>query len=474
MPFKDLRHFPERIILLEDWLRSYNPEKLFDSTGRIIADIKKLIPEESMQMGRNPHTNGGILRQSLTIPAVAEFAVDLDVSATKKVSATRILGTYLAEIMRLNPLNFRVFGPDETASNRLDDLYNVTTKTWNAERLESDEDLAMDGRVMEILSEHTCQGWLEGYLLSGRHGLFSCYEAFINIVSSMATQHAKWLQVAGQKVNWREPVASLNYLLTSHVWRQDHNGFSHQDPGFINHLSNKEPEVVRIYFPPDANCLLVITRKILQTTNKINVVVAGKQLQPQWLGIEQAQKHCEQGLGIWHWASDTDTAKPDLIIASAGDVSTIEALAATKILNQWIPELSIRFVNVVDVMTLALESTHPHGLSDHQFRQVFSSNVPVIFAFHGYPSMLHRLMYNRPGHDDFHIHGFNEEGTTTTPFDMLVMNHLDRYHLVKNAVNRLAGVRNSTVLIKAMDEKLAQHHEYIVQTGDNLPEHVSS
>lgn len=474
VPFKELRKFPERIKLLEAWLRSYNPEQLFDSTGRIIADIKDLIPEDSLQMGRNPHANGGVLMRPLNIPGVADFAVDIKVRGDKTVSATRVMGTYLAEVMRLNLSNFRVFGPDETASNRLDDLYQVTAKTWNAEQLDSDEDLAMDGRVMEILSEHTCQGWLEGYLLSGRHGLFSCYEAFINIVSSMATQHAKWLQVASQKVNWRQPVPSLNYLLTSHVWRQDHNGFSHQDPGFINHLSNKDPEVIRLYFPPDANCLLAVTQKILQTTDKINVVVAGKQPQPQWLNMAEAQKHCDQGLGVWHWASATDSAQPDLIMACAGDVPTIEALAATRILNKWLPDLSIRVVNVVDIMTLAMPSTHPHGVTDNQFQKIFSSKVPVIVAFHGYPSMLHRLMYNRPGHDNFHIHGFNEKGTTTTPFDMLVLNKLDRYHLVKNALNRLEGIKDSADIIKEMDEKLAQHDEHIVQTGDDLPENKPS
>ncbi|MCX7546094.1 phosphoketolase family protein [Marinicella gelatinilytica] len=472
VPFKELRQFPERIELLEAWLRSYNPEQLFDSTGRIIADINDLIPEDSLQMGRNPHANGGVLMQALKIPGVGDFAVDLKSRGSQKISATRVMGTYLAEVMRLNESNFRVFGPDETASNRLDDLYQVTAKTWVAEQLDSDEDLAMDGRVMEILSEHTCQGWLEGYLLSGRHGLFSCYEAFINIVSSMATQHAKWLQVASQKVNWRQPIPSLNYLLTSHVWRQDHNGFSHQDPGFINHLSNKEPNVVRLYFPPDTNCLLAVTQKILQTTDKINVVVAGKQLQPQWLAIDEAQKHCDQGLGIWHWASNTDSAKPDLIIACAGDVPTIEALAATKILNQRLPDLSIRFVNVVDIMTLAMDTTHPHGISDDQFRQIFSSDAPVILAFHGYPSMIHRLIYNRPGHENFHIHGFNEEGTTTTPFDMLVLNQLDRYHLVKNAVNRLQDMTDSGAILEDMDFKLAQHHKHILQAGDDLPDEI--
>jgi len=472
VPFKDLRHFPERIVLLEAWLRSYQPENLFDSTGRIIANIQDLIPDERLQMSRNPHANGGVLMQPLKIPDVGDFAVGFEVRGSKKISATRVMGAYLAEVMRLNMSNFRVFGPDETSSNRLDVLYQVTAKTWLAEQLDSDEDLAIDGRVMELLSEHACQGWLEGYLLSGRHGLFSCYEAFINIVSSMATQHAKWLQVASQKVSWRKPVPSLNYLLTSHVWRQDHNGFSHQDPGFINHLSNKNPDVIRLYFPPDANCLLSVTKKILQTTDKINVVVAGKQLQPQWLCIDEAQKHCDKGLGIWHWVSDTDSAAPDLIMASAGDVPTIEAIAATKLLNKLVPDLKVRFVNIVNIMSLARVSIHPNGVTDNQFREVFSSDVPIIFAFHGYPSMIHRLIYNRPGHENFHVHGFNEAGTTTTPFDMLVLNKLDRYHLVKNAIDRLNNIKNSTAIEKEMDAKLSQHHKYIVQTGDDLPQDI--
>lgn len=470
VPFKDLHGHPERLELLDTWLKSYHPEELFDSKGRIKTNINKFIPDESLQMGMSPHANGGKLTVPLVLPDVTDFNISFDSRGYEKTSATRILGQYLAAVMDLNRANFRVFGPDETASNRLDALYDVTDKTWVAEKHEDDIHLQANGRVMEILSEHTCQGWFEGYLLTGRHGFFSCYEAFINIINSMATQHAKWLKVSSQEICWRKPIPSLNYLLTSHVWRQDHNGFSHQDPGFINHLANKDPQVIRLYFPPDANTLLVIGEQVLRSTNKINVIVAGKQPQLQWLNMEEAKNHCQQGIGVWDWASSSDIKSPDLIMACAGDVPTIEALAATKILNKLLPNLKIKFVNVVNIMTLANPSSTSEGLTDKEFNEIFNLQVPIIFAFHGYPSMIHRLIYNRSCHANFHIHGFNEEGTTTTPFDMLVLNKLDRFNLVKNAILRLKNIKNEATIIADMDHKLYRHKNYIVEKGDDLPE----
>ncbi|WP_154224703.1 phosphoketolase family protein [Marinicella rhabdoformis] len=470
VPFKDLDQHPELVVMLDEWLKSYQPNNLFDDDGRIKADIQDLLPRPSLQMGQSPHGNGGLLMKELNIPLIDDFAVQFESRGVAKTSATKMLGKYLAVVMKSNMKNFRVFGPDETASNRLDDIYEVSQKTWLANTETQDDNLDTEGRVMEILSEHTCQGWLEGYLLTGRHGLFSCYEAFINIVTSMATQHAKWLKVASQEIPWRKPIPSLNYLLTSHVWRQDHNGFSHQDPGFIDHLSNKDPEVIRIYFPPDANTLLAVGQKALKSTNKINVIVAGKQPQLQWLTQEEAIEHCNQGLGEWTWVSNIENEKPELIMASAGDVPTIESLAATKILNELLPDLKIKFINVVNIMRLAGKASNPEGIDDEAFNHLFNPHVPIIFAFHGYPSMIHRLVYKRRCHLNFHVHGFNEQGTTTTPFDMLVLNKLDRFHLVKSAINQLKEVTNKTELIELMDKQLTRHNEHIVLRGDDLPE----
>ena len=421
-------------------------------------------------MGKNPHANGGLLLQKLILPALKSFSVEITSRGKPKISATRTLGKYLAQVMALNMHNFRVFGPDETASNRLDDLYKVTSKTWLAKKLATDENLEEDGRVMEILSEHTCQGWIEGYLLTGRHGFFSCYEAFINIVASMFSQYAKWLQVSTKQVKWRKSIASLNYLLTSHVWRQDHNGFSHQDPGFVDYVANKDPEIVRVYFPPDANTLLQIGKKVLQSYNKVNVIVAGKQLEYQWLKYQEAFEHCKKGLGVWQWASNDNGQTPDLIIASCGDVPTIEALAAVKILKDQVTNIKIKFINIVNLFSLKPEEDHPQGISDTLFNQLFTPSVPIIFAFHGYPSLIHEMLYKRMCHPNLHVHGFCEQGTTTTPFDMLVMNKLDRFHLVKNAVKRVEQITNSSHIIKTMDRALKRHKAYIVEVGDDLPE----
>lgn len=469
VPFKDIEKHPELIVMLEEWLKSYHPEELFDNYGNIKANVQDLIPRPALQMGLSPHANGGGQTNKIELPKVADYSIQLTGRGVIKASATRSLGKFLASVMKLNMNVFRVFGPDETASNRLDDIYQITKKTWMATIENTDEHLAIDGRVMEILSEHTCQGWLEGYLLTGRHGFFSCYEAFINIVTSMASQHAKWLHVSSQKIHWRKPIPSLNYLLTSHIWRQDHNGFSHQDPGFINHLSNKDSQVVKIYFPPDANTLLVIGQKVLESYNKINVIIAGKQPQLQWLSIDEARSHCNEGLGVWDWASNSH-GEPDLIMACAGDVPTIESLAATKIINQILPDLKVKFINVVNIMTLADRTSNPDGIEDDRFNQLFNPHVPIIFAFHGYPSMIHRLVYKRRCHLNFHVHGFNEQGTTTTPFDMLVLNKLDRFHLVKSAITRVKGIENKPELLDQMNKNLTRHKEHITKRGDDLPE----
>lgn len=470
VPFKDLANHPELIVMLDEWLRSYKPDQLFDEFGHIKANIMDLIPRPSLKMGLSPYAHGGSNKDQLILPPTKSFAVSFKSKGSEKLSATKVLGNYLATVMKLNMKTFRVFGPDETASNRLDDLYEVTKKTWLAKVESEDENLATNGRVMEILSEHTCQGWLEGYLLTGRHGFFSCYEAFINIVTSMATQHAKWLKVSGQRVLWRKPIPSLNYLLTSHVWRQDHNGFSHQDPGFINHLSNKDPEVVRIFFPPDANTLLCVAQEALKSTNKINAIVAGKQPQLQWLNFDEAQKHCHEGIGEWKWVSNVDRESPELIMASAGDVPTIESIAAVKILKSILPDLKIKFINVVNVMKLAVPSINPCGMSNKDFDKLFDPHTPIIFAFHGYPSMIHRLLYKRRCHLNCHVHGFNEKGTTTTPFDMLVINGLDRFSLVKSALNQLHELHNKGGLLTMMDEFLTRHKDHIILRGDDLPE----
>lgn len=472
VPLSELAQKPEHIQQLEDWLRSYHPEELFDTEGRLIEELQALIPTGTRRMGANPHANGGMLIKQLRISDFREYAVEVAQPGQIKAESTRIMGSFLRDIMHLNlkTHNFRVFGPDETASNRLGNLYDATPKTWLAETLPEDEHLAPNGRVMEILSEHTCQGWLEGYLLTGRHGLFSCYEAFIHIVDSMFNQHAKWLKVS-KEIPWRRPIASLNYLLTSHVWRQDHNGFSHQDPGFIDHAINKKADIIRIYLPPDANCLLYVTDKCLRSRNLVNVIVAGKQPELQWLDMDAAIKHCTAGIGIWGWASNDQTGEPDVVIACAGDVPTIEVLAAVSILREHLPELRIRVINVVDLMTLQHDREHPQGLSDREFDTLFTTDKPIIFAYHGYPWLIHRLTYRRTNHSNLHVRGYKEEGTTTTPFDMTVLNDMDRFHLVDDVIDRVPHLGyKAAYLRQTMRDKLVEHREYINRHGEDMPE----
>lgn len=459
--------------ILEEWMKSYRPEELFDAGGRLLQDIAALAPEGDKRMGALPHANGGLLKKDLVLPDWKSFAFDVPEPGEKSAEATRFMGVYLRDVMSLNAdaRNFRLMGPDETASNRLDAVFEVTERVW-MEKIESyDVHLAREGRVMEILSEHLCQGWLEGYLLTGRHGLFSCYEAFIHIVDSMVNQHAKWLKVSAE-LPWRKPIASLNYLLTSHVWRQDHNGFSHQDPGFADFVANKKADTVRLYFPPDANTLLWVTDHCLKTWNRINVITAGKQPSPQWLTAEAAEKHCEAGAGIWDWACTCPAGEePDLVMACAGDVPTMETLAAVDILRTALPELKIRVVNVVDLMTLQSHTEHPHGFTDEEFDELFTRDKPVIFAYHGYPYLIHRLTYRRTNHDNLHVHGFREEGTTTTPFDMAVMNELDRFHLALAAIRRLPGLDDRAAkLVAALAAKLAEHKAYVHEHGEDMPE----
>ena len=473
VPFAEMSTKPGHIKLLEDWMESYCPEELFDEDGAPVAAIKALAPAGSRRMGANPHANGGILLKDLRMPECRGYAVEVTRPGCCLSEPTRILGRFLRDIMKenMNRRNFRVFGPDETASNRLDAIYDVTGKAWMAEKLPDDEFLSADGRVMEILSEHTCQGWLEGYLLTGRHGFFSCYEAFIHIVDSMFNQHAKWLKVAAHEVPWRKPVASLNYLLTSHVWRQDHNGSSHQDPGFIDHVVNKKANVVRVYLPPDANTLLVVADKCLRSRDFINVIVAGKQSQPQWLDMDSAIKHCSAGIGIWEWASSDRGEEPDVVMACAGDVPTLETLAAVKILREQVPQLKVRLVNVVDLMTLQPKEEHPHGLSDREFDTIFTTDKPIIFAYHGYPWLIHRLTYRRTNHRNLHVRGFKEEGTTTTPFDMVVLNDLDRFDLVSDVIERVPKLGYIAAYTKQyVRDKLIEHKEYITRHGQDMPE----
>ncbi|MDR2310293.1 MAG: phosphoketolase family protein [Brucellaceae bacterium] len=458
--------------ILEDWMRSYDPEDLFDASGKLKPELRALAPSGEKRMGAIPHSNGGLLRKDLKTPDFRKYAVNVTEPGAVQEQTTKILGDYLRDVLRLNDedKNFRVFGPDETASNRLGSVFEATDRVWMAETLNSDDHLAADGRVMEVLSEHLCQGWLEGYLLTGRHGFFSCYEAFIHIVDSMFNQHAKWLQVA-RELPWRKPVSSLNYLLTSHVWRQDHNGFSHQDPGFVDLVANKSADIVRVYFPPDANTLLWVGDHCLKTWNRVNVIVAGKQPSPQWLTIDEAEKHCEAGLGKWDWAGSEDGMEPDLVMACAGDVPTMETLAATAMLREALPHLRIRVVNIVDLMALQSPQHHPHGIADSEFDALFTTDRPVIFAYHGYPYLIHRLVYKRTNHPNFHVRGFIEKGTTTTPFDMAVMNELDRYHLAIEALNRLplaAGIAEP--IIASLQEKLQQHHDYVREHGEDMPE----
>ena len=457
--------------ILEEWMRSYQPDDLFDEQGRLRPELAALAPEGDKRMGATPWANGGRLRRELNTPSIADYAVDVTSPGETQAESTAALGAYLAGIFQRNRDNFRLFGPDETASNRLSKVFDVTSRTWQEPVKPYDEQLAADGRVMEILSEHQCQGWLEGYLLTGRHGLFNCYEAFIHIVDSMFNQHAKWLKVT-RKLPWREPISSLNYLLSSHVWRQDHNGYSHQDPGFIDHVVNKKADIVRVYLPPDANTLLCVADHCLKTWDRINVIVAGKQPAPQWLNLEAAQKHCAAGMGIWHWAGTVaEGEEPDVVMACAGDVPTMETLAAVDLLRDYFPDLRIQVVNVVDLMALQTEEQHPHGLSDEAFDAIFTADKPVIFAFHGYPSLIHRLTYPRNNHGNFHVRGFMEEGTTTTPFDMTVMNELDRFHLAQEAIVRTPSLQGKAdAVLDELAEKIAEHHRYVREHGEDLPE----
>lgn len=472
VPLSELSTKPDHVRLLEEWMLSYKPEELFDEQGKLQLRLAELAPKGSRRMGANPHANGGLLLKELKLPDYREYAVAVPKPGTVSAAATRVMGRLLRDVMKFNAgeRNFRVVGPDETSSNRLDALFEVTDRVWTEAVLDTDEHLSPDGRVMEILSEHMCQGWLEGYLLTGRHGFFSCYEAFIHIVDSMVNQHAKWLKVT-HDIPWRRPIASLNYLLTSHVWRQDHNGFSHQDPGFIDHVVNKKAEVVRVYLPPDANTLLSVTDHCLRSRNYINVIVAGKQPALQYLDMDAAIKHCSDGIGIWPWASNDEGVEPDVVMACAGDVPTLETLAAVDILRQHFSDLKIRVVNVVDLMTLQPQSEHPHGLSDNEFDILFTTDKPLIFAFHGYPWLIHRLTYRRTNHENLHVRGYKEEGTTTTPFDMVVLNDLDRFHLVMDVIARVPRLREiGAHVLQSMRDKLIDHKQYIVAHGDDMPE----
>jgi xylulose-5-phosphate/fructose-6-phosphate phosphoketolase len=472
VPFKDLSTNPAHITLLEEWLQSYDPEQLFDENGRLHPKLQELVPVGNRRMSDNPHANGGLLMRALRLPHFQDYAVDVPSPGATIAEATKVLGAFLRDVMQKNrdQKNFRIFGPDETASNRLDDVFAVTDKVWMEKILPEDTNLSRGGRVMEILSEHTCQGWLEGYLLTGRHGLFSCYEAFIHIVDSMFNQHAKWLKSCND-IPWRRPIASLNYLLTSHVWRQDHNGFSHQDPGFIDHVVNKKAEIVRVYLPPDANCLLSVADHVLRSRNYVNVIVAGKQPALQWLSMDAAVKHCHAGIGVWKWASNDCGDEPDAVMACAGDVPTLETLAAVSILRAIEPSLKLRVVNVVNLMKLQSSISHPNGLTDKEFDQLFTQDKPIIFAFHGYPWLIHRLAYRRTNHRNLHVRGYKEEGTTTTPFDMAVMNEIDRYHLACDVIDRVPRLQDKAVYLKQyFRDKLIDHQNYIVEYGEDMPE----
>ncbi len=463
---------PEHLGLLQDWMRSYKPEELFDEKGALRSEIAALAAAGRRRMSANPHANGGALMRPLRLPDFRRYGVALAHPGEIDAEATAIMGGFLRDVMRDNAAsrNFRVFGPDETASNRLQALFQTTDRAWDAETIPDDDHLSPDGRVMEILSEHTCQGWLEGYLLTGRHGFFSCYEAFIHIVDSMFNQHAKWLKTS-REIAWRRPIASLNYLLTSHVWRQDHNGFSHQDPGFVDHVVNKKADIVRVYFPPDANTLLFVTDHCLRSWDRINVIVAGKQPSPQWLDMDGAIQHCTQGIGIWEWASNDRGSEPDVVMACAGDVPTLETLAAVDLLHRHVPDLKVRVVNIVDLMTLQPKSQHPHGLADKDFDALFTKDKPIIFAYHGYPWLIHRLAYRRTNHGNMHVHGYQEEGSTTTPFDMVVRNELDRFHLVSDVIDQVPKLGAAAVYAKqAIRDKLIEHKRYITEHGADMPE----
>jgi len=472
VPITDPSKHPTHLGLLEAWLKSYRAEELFDADGRLLAELAGLAPSGQRRMGANPHANGGALLRDLRMPDFRDYAFDVPTPGVRGPGDTRVLGKFLRDVTKQNDAqrNFRVFGPDETLSNGLEALFEVTNRQWNAETLPNDESLAPTGRVMEMLSEHQCEGWLEGYLLTGRHGIFNCYEAFIHIVDSMFNQHAKWLKVTRQ-IPWRRPIASLNYLLASHVWRQDHNGFTHQDPGFIDLVANKKAEIVRVYLPPDANCLLSVMDHCLRSRNYVNVVVAGKHPAPQWLAMDAAAKHCAAGISIWEWAGNEGAGPPDVVMACCGDVPTLETLAAVSILRKHLPELKVRVVNVVDIMKLQPHTEHPHGLTDAAFDQIFTTEKPVIFAFHGYPRLIHQLAYRRTNHNNIHVHGYKEEGTITTAFDMTVLNEIDRFHLVMDAINRLAGAGAKGLHLKGdLEAKLIEHRRYIVKYGQDMPE----
>jgi xylulose-5-phosphate/fructose-6-phosphate phosphoketolase len=472
VPFAEMATRPDHVKLLGSWMTSYRPEELFDGSGALNPELAALAPAGNRRMSANPHANGGLLMRELDLPEIADYAVKVDKPGERDAEATAVMAEFLRDVLRASASgrNFRVFGPDETASNRLSHVFEATDRAWDAERLPYDDHLAPDGRVMEILSEHTCQGWLEGYLLTGRHGLFNSYEAFIHIVDSMFNQHAKWLKVC-LDIPWRRPISSLNYLLTSHVWRQDHNGFSHQDPGFIDYVCNKKADIVRVYLPPDANCLLYVTDHCLRSWNRINVIVASKQPAPQWLSMDEAVKHCTAGISIWEWASNDRDGEPDVVMACAGDVPTLETLAAVSLLRQHLPNLKIRVVNVVDLMTLQPHDVHPHGLTDHDFDALFTTDKPVIFSHHGYPWLIHRLTYRRTNHRNIHVRGYKEEGTTTTPFDMAVLNDLDRFHLATDVIDRLPQLGYLAAYAKqALRDKLIEHKVYIRQHGEDMPE----
>ena len=473
VPLSEMATKPDHVKLLEKWMKSYRPEELFDENGKLLPKLADLAPKGDRRMGANPHANGGLLLKDLKMPDFRDYAVDVPKPGQLVAEATRVMGAFLRDIMKLNMdrRNFRVMGPDETASNRLGSLFDVTNKTWMAETIPEDDHLSPDGRVMEILSEHTCQGWLEGYLLTGRHGFFCCYEAFIHIVDSMFNQHAKWLKITQEEIPWRRPIASLNYLLTSHVWRQDHNGFSHQDPGFIDHVVNKKANVVRVYFPPDANTLLSVTDHCLRSRDYVNVIVAGKQPAPQWLDMDAAIKHCTSGIGIWEWASNDKGSEPDVVMACCGDVPTLETLAAVDMLRQHAPDLKVRVINVVDLMTLQPKEEHPHGLSNWDFDGLFTTDKPIIFAYHGYPWLIHRLTYRRTNHKNLHVRGYKEEGTTTTPFDMVVLNDLDRFHLVADVIDRVPKLGYIAAYTKQfVRDRLIEHKAHIAKYGQDMPE----